>query len=161
MVMVQTRQTANRVKNRLSTIVIGYGSPLRGDDVAGGRVATTVARWRLPAVRVIAVHQLTPELAEPLARVDQAIFVDARAGRGGVRVRRINPVESFAALEVHIGDPALLLALAQALYGRSAQAWLVTIPAEHFELGAPLSPLTRRALPIARRRIRRLIENRQ
>ena len=40
------------------TLVIGYGSALRGDDAAGLRVAALVARWRLPGVRVLAPHQL-------------------------------------------------------------------------------------------------------
>lgn len=144
-------------RHRQATIVIGYGNPLRGDDAAGARVAAAAARWRLPGVRVVVAHQLTPELAEPLAGADRAIFIDARAGRGGVRLRDLDPAESLSALEVHIGDPSALLGLALALYGRAPRAWLITLPAAQFELGAPLSPLTRRALPVARRRIRQLI----
>ncbi len=142
---------------RIPALVLGYGSALRGDDAAGARVAATVARWGLPGVRAVAAHQLTPELAEPLARSRLAIFVDARVGGGGVRVRPLRPAEALSSLEVHIGDPAALLALALALYGRAPRAWLITLPARQLALGAPLSPSTRRALPVARRRIRRLI----
>ncbi|MBX0329152.1 hydrogenase maturation protease [Oscillochloris sp. ZM17-4] len=139
-------------------MVVGYGSVLRGDDAAGARAAAAVARWGLPGVRAIVAHQLTPELAEPLSRAGLAIFVDARAGGGGVRARQLSPADTLSSLDMHIGDPAALLALAQALYDRAPRAWLITIPAQQFTLGAPLSPRTRRALPIARRRIRRLIE---
>ncbi|NNJ11199.1 hydrogenase maturation protease [Chloroflexales bacterium ZM16-3] len=144
---------------RLSAMVVGYGSALRGDDAAGARVAATVARWDLPGVRAVAAHQLTPELAEPLSRAGLAIFVDARVGGGGVRLRALRPATALSSLDMHIGDPAALLALAHALYGRAPRAWMITLPAQQFTLGAPLSPLTRRALPVARRRIRRLIES--
>jgi len=139
-------------------MVVGYGSTLRGDDAAGPRVATTVARWSLSGVYAIAAHQLTPELAEPLAQVRRAIFVDARVGGGGVRVQPLHPADRLSSLDMHVSDPTALLALAHVLYGRAPRAWLITLPAESFALGTPLSPLTRRSLAIARRRIRTLIE---
>lgn len=130
---------------------------LRGDDAAGAWVAATVARWRLSGVRVITAHQLTPELAEPLSQARLAIFVDARVGGGGVHVRPLALANTLSSLDVHIGDPGVLLALAQALYAHTPEAYLITIPARQFALGEPLSSLTRRALPAAYRRIRRLI----
>jgi Ni,Fe-hydrogenase maturation factor len=122
-------------------------------------VAAAVARWGLPGVRAIAAHQLTPELAEPLAQARVAIFVDARVGGGGVRVRPLRPGDTLSSLDMHIGDPTALLALALALYGRAPRAWLITLPARSFALGAPLSPHTRRSLAIARRRIRSLLRD--
>jgi hydrogenase maturation protease len=140
-------------------MVVGYGSALRGDDAAGPRVAAAVARWGLPGVRTIAAHQLTPELAVPLSQARTAIFVDARVGGGGVRVRPLQPANTLSSLDMHIGDPATLLALALALYGRAPRAWLITLPARSFALGAPLSPLARRSLAVARRRIRSLLRH--
>ncbi len=58
--------------------MIGYGNTLRSDDGVGPRVAMAVASWGWPGLKAIAVHQLTPELAEPLAAAELAIFVDAR-----------------------------------------------------------------------------------
>jgi hydrogenase maturation protease len=137
--------------------VLGYGSSLRGDDAAGQRVVAAVARWHLPGVRALAAHQLTPELAEPLSQARLAIFVDARVGGGGVRLRPLHAATAISSLDIHVGDPATLLALALALYGRAPRAWLITLPACSFALGAPLSPLTRRSLAVARQRIRALI----
>lgn len=57
-------------------IVIGYGNTLRSDDGAGQKVAEILASWHLPQVRSISVHQLTPELAAPIAEAELAIFVD-------------------------------------------------------------------------------------
>jgi Ni,Fe-hydrogenase maturation factor len=63
----------------LSTLVIGCGNDLRGDDALGPLAATAVAAWDMPGVQALAVHQLMPELAEALAEADLAIFVDACA----------------------------------------------------------------------------------
>jgi hydrogenase maturation protease len=71
----------------VSTLVIGYGNPLRRDDGFGYQVARRLAEL-LPADRadVIACHQLTPELAEPISRSELVIFVDARQGAEPGRV---------------------------------------------------------------------------
>ena len=48
-------------------LVIGYGNTLRGDDAVGPRAAAAVHGGGLPGVDALAVAQLTPVLAEPLA----------------------------------------------------------------------------------------------
>jgi hydrogenase maturation protease len=122
-------------------LVIGYGNQLRGDDGLGVRAAEAVAAWGLPDVEVHAVHQLTPELAEPVASARQVIFVDARpaAETGGVWVQRLAPATASPGLG-HTSDPHLVLALAQTLYGRCPPVRLVTIPAGSFAAGDQLSP---------------------
>ena len=77
---------------RSRLLVIGYGNELRGDDGVGPRVARAVSDWRLPGVTALAVHQLAPELAEPLSLSDAAVFVDAAVvGGDRVEVREIAP----------------------------------------------------------------------
>lgn len=124
-------------------LVIGYGNDIRGDDAAGRCAADRVAAWALPGVEVRTLHQLTPELADPLAAADRAIFLDAHPAAQGdaVRVRRLHgdPTPPHAA---HTGDPSDLLTLCRRVYGRAPEAWWVTIPAEGFAFGAPLSPRT-------------------
>ena len=61
----------------MNFLVIGYGNTLRSDDGAGQIVAEKIAQWNLPGVRSLAVHQLTPELAEIIAQADAVIFIDA------------------------------------------------------------------------------------
>lgn len=151
-------------------LIIGYGNTLRSDDGIGPRVAEAIAAWRLPNVRAIALHQLTPELAESLAGAEVAIFVDARAGdpavpgHAGVTFESIaaadaaadaDPAEAIAPSE-HTSDPRRLLALTKRIYGRCPQAWLVSIPGVNFELGETLSEQARRGVDIALRRIRLL-----
>ena len=58
-------------------LIIGYGNPLRGDDGLGWRAAEQLAEI-IPQseAEVIACHQLTPELAEPISRARLVIFID-------------------------------------------------------------------------------------
>jgi hydrogenase maturation protease len=142
-----------------STLVIGYGNDLRGDDAAGQRVAQEVAAWSLPSVRVLAMHQLAPELAEDLAHAHNAIFVDAYradAGEANVYVRPIAPCRSCELLG-HSGDPAALLALAQAIYGRCPRAYLIAVPAVSCEYGADLSDVTKAGVTRALYLLRALV----
>ena len=59
------------------TLIIGYGNPLRGDDGLGWQVASELAKCVDALISVVAVHQLTPELAEPVSDADLVIFVDS------------------------------------------------------------------------------------
>jgi hydrogenase maturation protease len=138
--------------------VIGYGNSLRGDDGVGLRVAAVVARWKAPGLQTLEVHQLAPELAETLAGVGRAIFVDAYTAPAGgtVLVEALAPADFQPSLG-HTCDPRLLLALARALYGRHPEAWLVAVPGYDFEPGETLSAETARGMNAALRQIASLI----
>jgi hydrogenase maturation protease len=139
-------------------IIIGYGNELRGDDGIGPCVARRVAAGGWPGVGFRAVPQLTPELAEDLAGARWAIFIDAGAGGGGeaVAVRRIEAGGPAAAL-THFGDPRVLLAMSQALYGRAPEAWLVTVAGVNFAPGEMLSEAARLHVGRAVEQVERLL----
>jgi hydrogenase maturation protease len=138
-------------------VVIGYGNDLRGDDGIGPHLAAAVVARAGPRVRALAVHQLTPELAEVVARARMAVFVDARVPAAGelVQVRRVP--ESRGGPLSHSGDPGVLLALARDLYGRAPKAWWVTVAGESFGLGEALSPEARARCRVALERILSLV----
>jgi hydrogenase maturation protease len=121
-------------------LIIGYGNELRGDDAAGLRVAETVSRLNLPGTEALAVRQLTPELAEPLSQASAVLFVDAAVDGppGHVEVTPCGPADLARPLG-HLGDPDALLALAEAVFGRTPSAWLVKVRVQTTALGAPLS----------------------
>ncbi len=76
-------------------LVIGYGNSLRADDGAGPRVAELLeADPRLGGAVIVAVHQLSPELADDLRSAGLVVLVDATtdAAPGAVVVR---PVEAW------------------------------------------------------------------
>jgi hydrogenase maturation protease len=131
--------TANSA--RPDILVVGYGNELRGDDGIGPRVAAEIAARALPGVRVLALRQLTPELAGPLAKARLAVFIDARGpGEGApVQMHAVVPGAGGGLLS-HATGAAGLLSLALALFGRAPPAWLVTVVGESFALGDGLSP---------------------
>ncbi len=143
----------------MSGLIIGYGNDLRGDDAVGQQVARTVAAWALPGVRSLAVHQLTPELAEALAEADWAIFVDAYLSNteGAVQVYPLVlghvPVQAG-----HTSDPRSLLSLAHWVYGKVPQAWWVLVPGINFELGEHLSPVAQQGIAIGLCRVKELMK---
>ncbi|MEB3827455.1 hydrogenase maturation protease [Phormidium sp. CCY1219] len=165
--MMSRSLTANPIHSDLtrplSVLAIGYGNDLRSDDGLGQRVAERVASWQLPQVRSLAVHQLTPELAEPLSEADVAIFIDAYPATETqqVQVVKLDCPHTLSGVGAstldHSSDPRSLLTLAEALYGHAPQAWFVAIPATNFEFGESFSPTAQRAMGDALTQIDRLI----
>ena len=115
-------------------LIIGYGNPLRGDDAFGYRAAE-----RIPGA--IAVHQLTPELMDPIARAARVLFLDAAAEGvpGEIRRRPVHPTAESAAGLTHHTTPESLLAGAKSLYGRAPEAELLTVTGANFALNETLS----------------------
>jgi hydrogenase maturation protease len=138
-------------------LVIGYGNTLRRDDGVGPRVAEAVAGLNLPGVEVLACPQLTPELAEPIARADVVVFVDAAVDAPHeVRFRQLAPAES-SQIMAHAADPHTMLALSRDVFGRAPEAWWLTIPVEDLGFGEELSTLAKAGFETASEMIRELV----
>jgi hydrogenase maturation protease len=141
-------------------LIIGYGNPLRGDDGLGWHAAHTLEQEGFGEdVEIIACHQLTPELAEPVGQADLVIFVDARwdgvpgsCARQEVVARSAEP-GSFS----HACDPAALLAWGKDLYGGCPQAVMLSVTGESFAHGESLSPCVLAVLPLLRERIHQIV----
>jgi len=131
-------------------LIIGYGNPLRGDDGFGFRAAE---RLRSviddPDVEIVALHQLTPELMDPLSRAERAVFIDAAWPAPAV-------CRAGMAFTHHL-TPAALVAGARALYGRAAEATLLTTTGENFDFGESLSPGVERALEETIEKVRAIL----
>lgn len=129
-------------------LIIGYGNTLRGDDGVGV-VAAEQIRANNPDVDVITCHQLTPELSEPISQARLVIFLDASAETlpGTIVEQRITSADVSSSGFTHRVDPATLLAIASELFASVPEAWLLTVGADSFALGAPVSPVVAAALP--------------
>jgi hydrogenase maturation protease len=131
-------------------LVVGYGNSLRGDDgigwYAAGRLASDP---RLAGARVLARHQLVPELAVDVSRASLVVLVDAsvEGDPGSVRVRKLEPRPAAPAAWTHHLDPEALAWLAEALYGATPPMLLVSVTAGSFAQGDGLSSTLERALP--------------
>ena len=139
-------------------LIIGYGNPLRGDDAIG-----PIAAERLreivsdPEVEILALHQLTPELMEPISRAARVIFIDATAaGEPGVFEERPVTADPHTGHFTHHSTPGSLLAGARALFGHAPDATLCTVGGEDFSLGEHLTPRTEKALLQVLARLRQL-----
>lgn len=143
-----------------SLLVIGYGNPLRVDDGVGWQVGQQLAHeLSSDDISVIVVHQLTPELAEPIGRARLVIFVDACEGDapGQVTCQVIEPAVETALTFSHDVNPPVLLAMALALYGACPTAVLVSVAGHDFGYGVGLSHVVHAALPEVVRRVRAIL----
>lgn len=146
-----------------TTLIIGFGNPLRGDDGLGWRAAEYLAAV-LPErqARVIACHQLTPELAEPISQAELVIFIDAeeREPAGKLFCRRIKPAAPLAAFSHHL-TPAGLLGWARELYGSHCAAMVFSVSGQSFGCTEELSPAVSAGLRRLTERISRLARRRE
>ena len=137
-------------------LVIGYGNVLRHDDGVGPRVAEAIEALQLPGVHTLICQLLTPELAEPISRARIAVFVDAAVDAPKeVQLRKLEPNES-SQIMAHAADPRTMLALARDVYGRTPEAWWLTIPVVKLGFGDDLSPEAQRGFATAVEKIKAL-----
>lgn len=128
----------------MKVLAIGYGNRLRGDDGVGPAVVERLGRLftskQDKQLRVLAVQQLTPELAAEIADSDVVWFVDAWANGRELTIQRLSLASSPPFLD-HGWSPSILLYLAKALYGAEPIAYHLLIPAIQFDYGETFSEL--------------------
>jgi hydrogenase maturation protease len=140
-------------------LVIGYGNSLRRDDGVGPRVAEAVEALHLPGVRTLVCQLLSPEHADPIARARRVIFVDAAVDKtDGVHFRKLEPGET-SQLMAHAADPRTMLALARDVFGRTPEAWWLTIPAVYLGFGTDYSPAAEAGFHTAVAEIKQLVSD--
>jgi len=161
---------------RKKFIVLGYGNPDRGDDgVACHLLDQLVLTLSKRTEDLDEFHdsgflelnaevdlwynlQLIPEIAQDLARYENAIFVDAHTAEipEPILVKKITPAYKTSPFTHHL-TPASCLELAEKLYQHAPHAILVTVRGYSFDFSRELSPetkkLTEQALQIVIDRI--------
>ena len=143
-------------------LIIGYGNPLRGDDGVGPFIAYQLAESVTRRdVEVLARHQLTIELAEPISRADQVFFIDAAVNTepGAIVVKCISAPDTPPLTGTHQLDPSLLLAYAREWYGKAPSALLIAVGGAAFDLCESFSPPVESAIPRVLRLIDRFLRN--
>lgn len=141
-------------------LIVGYGNPIRGDDALGWRAAERLRELVTdPSVEILTLHQLAPELMEPLSQADLAVFIDAGVGPepGAVLERRLDPRPSGSASFTHHAPPEALLWGARALYGRAAEGRMITVTGADFSYSMDLSPTVEARLEDVASAVLRLI----
>ncbi|MBK6846367.1 MAG: hydrogenase maturation protease [Proteobacteria bacterium] len=148
-----------------TTLLLAVGNVLRGDDGVAARVLDHVLD-QLGAgagAQAMAVHGLTPELAEAVAAVGAVVILDADVGAATVT---LEPLPEAAAgrgtgrVLSHSLTPAALIALARQLYGFNGAAWLCRLPARQLAYGTALSAVAEAAACEGARQLRALLGSR-
>jgi hydrogenase maturation protease len=141
-------------------LIIGYGNPLRGDDGVGWEVASHLAA-AIPSetAHILTVHQLTPELAEPISEADLVIFIDAsNVGEPGTwRCDQVKPRSTSGNSLGHHFDVAGLLAYSQAAFNATPRTLVVSVAAESFDFRDHLAPSVEGAIPEVIDYIRKIV----
>jgi hydrogenase maturation protease len=130
-------------------LIVGYGNPLRADDGFGWQAARDLAELPQDApIEILALHQLTPELAEPISRAGLVIFIDA-SHEGQPGSWKCEPLELNTPLLnslAHHFTPRNLLAYAQAIFDVSPAALVVSVAGESFAYCDHLTPRVETAI---------------
>lgn len=130
----------------MKKLVVCFGSPLRNDDGAALHVAQRLSEVKLDKdVKIITLHQVTPELAADISQYDLLIFLDSS-----------NLVQETTSSEMdcdgsneesgslsHSQSLKNILTLSKKLYGRLPRTILVQIPGSNYGIGTDLSDHTR------------------
>ena len=144
-------------------LVIGLGSPDRGDDAVGPAVARAVAA-RMPAVAVVD-HEDPTALLDLWTGHGPVVVVDAvRSGAQAGTVHWLEtgrsgpPVSTRAWTHTgrggtHAVGLAEMVELGRALGRLPAHLVIVGVEAESFDHGAPLTPRVATAVPVAAARV--------
>ena len=158
------------------TLVCGFGNLYRRDDGVGRAVVNKV-RERLGhaslhplddgfnelgrSIDTIALHQLVPEMAEIVADYELVIFVDAHVADLSqlLREERIVPAYRSTSFVSHQTHPAMVLELAEKMYGHAPQAVMLSLPGYDFDFGEGLSAETCSLVSSAANRIVELSAN--
>jgi hydrogenase maturation protease len=145
-------------------LIIGYGSPIRGDDAIGPLVADRLQNEVLPdGVDVISRHILTAELVADLVEHDRVVFLDAAVDGppGEIRCRQLGPDAGAMSTMAHFLDPRELLAWCETLYGEVPETFLVSVCGASFEYSSySLSSSAEAAIEPMLEWVRRLITER-
>ncbi len=153
---------------RSGVLVVGVGSPDRGDDAVGPAVAWSVAALAPPGIRVV-VHEDPTALVQLWSDCDLAIVVDAvlsgrRAGQLVIVETGADgaplPEGAWAAAGrggTHSLGVATAVELSRALGRLPRRVVLVGIEVATIALGAPMSQAALEAVPLAVARISDLL----
>ena len=119
----------------MSTLVVGVGNTLRGDDGVGPFVIDLLRTARPPGLELRSVQALLPELAAELPAHHAVVFVDADLRTSEVRLR---PLAMEGREGLHRFAPERVVVLARRL-GFRGEAWTCSLPVQTMDPGTRLS----------------------
>lgn len=136
----------------MTLLLIGYGNAGRCDDGLGPAFAERLTTAKLEKCYIDIDYQLTVEHALLVADADTVVFVDAVIKSPHPFTFEPVKADSSADLASHSLLPEAVLMLAEMLYGKSPQAFILGITGENFgEVAEGLSETALSNLDLAER----------
>ncbi len=119
----------------MSTMVVGIGNTLRGDDGVGPFVIDLLRAARVGWLELRTAPALLPEFAVELPGYEAVVFVDA-----DVKAREVTlqPVAMEASDPLHGVTPTRVVQLARGL-GFDGEAWICSVPVQSMDPRVGLS----------------------
>ena len=135
------------MKTDQKILLIGIGNNCRGDDGLGWKFVELVEAMGLDFIHCEYRYQLQVEDAAIVSEYDTVYFVDASYERlmDGFTVRPCTPSaeEQFS---THTQSPEAILGLANSLYQKKPEAFILAIAGETWELETSLSEVAEKNL---------------
>ncbi|ACB53756.1 hypothetical protein cce_4408 [Crocosphaera subtropica ATCC 51142] len=145
---------------RSKILIIGYGNTLRGDDGVGYKIAEMIEQWNLDNITSIAVHQLTPDLADKIAQSDTVFFIDAipihDINTANIQIKTLSINEKINNL-AHHNNPEQLLYLTAAIYQKFPIAYWILVPALNFNFSEEFSLITQNHVNLTLEKIKNML----
>ncbi len=143
-------------------LAIGIGNCLRGDDGIGAQVIERLQQLPgTPAcMQLKIVHQLDVSHAAVIKDYTAVIFVDADQVHSNqpVRVQEMFPDGRVSAFTSHIGSIANLLAVTEAVYGKTPRTFLIAVRGVNFAIEDEVSPEAMANIQIAANELLKLAQ---
>jgi hydrogenase maturation protease len=119
----------------MSTLVIGIGNTLRGDDGVGPFVVELLRAAHADGLELRTTATVLPELASEMPGHSRVVFVDADLEAHEVTLRSVAPPGNDG---LHRFAPARVVEMARGL-GFLGKAWLCSLPVQSMKPGEALS----------------------
>ena len=121
-------------------LIFTWGNPSRGDDAIGPRIYDLLLKEDLPDIDVLTDFQLQIEHSVDLENRERVLFIDASVSAAApYEFYRLKPAEDNS-FTTHAMSPASLLATYQkACHRKPPPAFMLSIRAYVFNLGASIS----------------------
>ena len=145
-----------------SILVLGYGTPIRGDDSLGWVVIDELMKKSLPeSVRLESHHMLLPEHVYLFEGFDKIIFVDIEEGETPGKIKRYDLAEVQINEDAftHVFSPQKLLSMTGDYFGTTPAGVLYTLTGQEFDYKEGLSEPVKNALPALLQHIESEIES--
>jgi hydrogenase maturation protease len=129
-----------REAKSLKILIFGIGNPARQDDGLGPAFISRLENANIPGLTLEADYQLQVEDALLFSEQQLVVVIDAlKSGRKPFIFKKIKAAGE-ASFTTHHLSPGAVVYLAQVLYEKSPEVWLLGIRGYKFSLGEKLSP---------------------